>query len=46
MIERVTLNGGGPVRFVQDEDGLRLTLPAGGRDLPVPGLRIEGRGLV
>lgn len=46
VIERVTLNGGGPVRFVQEENALRLTLPEGGRDLPVPGLRIEGRGLL
>ncbi len=46
-IERVTLNGGGPVRFVQDDDALRFTLPPGrgGMNPLVPGLRIEGRGL-
>jgi alpha-L-fucosidase len=45
VIERVTLNGGGPVTFTQDEDALRLTLPAPMTGAFVPGLRIEGRGL-
>jgi alpha-L-fucosidase len=44
-IERVTLNGGGPVSFVQEETALRLTLPPPGAGGFVPGLRIEGRGL-
>ncbi len=45
-IARITLNGGGAVAFVQDEDALRLTLPALAADQFVPGLRIEGSGLV
>ncbi|PXA87131.1 alpha-L-fucosidase [Nostoc sp. 3335mG] len=45
VIERVTLNGGGPVTFAQDEDALRLTLPTPAAGAFVPGLRIEGRGL-
>jgi len=45
VIERVTLNGGGPVAFVQEDVGLRFTLPAPAGGGFVPGLRIEGRGL-
>jgi alpha-L-fucosidase len=45
-IEQVTLNGGGAVRFTQQDDALRLTLPPAGPGAFVPGLRIEGRGLV
>ncbi|USI74825.1 alpha-L-fucosidase [Sphingomonas morindae] len=45
VIERVTLNGGGAIPFVQDEAALRLTLPAAPAGGFVPGLRIEGRGL-
>ncbi|UAK23047.1 alpha-L-fucosidase [Sphingomonas nostoxanthinifaciens] len=46
VIERVTLNGGGTVPFEQSDDTLILTLPAPAADAFVPGLRIEGRGLV
>jgi len=45
-IDRIRLNGGGAVSFVQDDDALRLTLPPLAADQFVPGLRIEGRGLV
>jgi alpha-L-fucosidase len=46
VIERVTLNGGGTVTFVQDDDALRVTLPAAQSGQFVPGLRLAGRGLV
>ncbi|WP_019831419.1 alpha-L-fucosidase [Sphingomonas sp. PR090111-T3T-6A] len=46
VIEKLTLNGGGAVDFRQDEDALRFTLPAPVAGAFVPGLRIEGRGLV
>ena len=45
-IERITLNGGGALSLVQDDDALRLTLPPLAAGRFVPGLRIEGRGLV
>ena len=45
-IERITLNGGGALSFVQDDDALRVTLPPLAAGRFVPGLRIEGRGLI
>ena len=45
-IERVSLVGGGRVKFQRGEAGLTVTLPRGGPDDFVPVLRIDGRGLV
>ena len=46
VVERVSLIGGDVLRFTQGPDGLRFTLPPATAGAFVPGLRIEGRGLV
>jgi alpha-L-fucosidase len=44
-VARVTLLGGGAIRFSQDELGLHLDLPARPDGAIVPAIRIEGRGV-
>jgi alpha-L-fucosidase len=44
-IERITLVGGGKVKFARSEAGLTLTLPRAGAGDFVPVVRIDGRGI-
>jgi len=45
-IERMTLVGGGKVKFVRGAAGLTLTLPPAEKGAIVPVVRIDGRGIV